>query len=301
MDKPTTPNYDRIALDAAAVVQSLSRCAAEFQAKAVAHRGLVEAAGMKGLAELAAHASLVVECYEDAAARVFQTIQNIVTGQQQGGATATTERGVGTPAPPTSSLQQHCDAVSPNASKLCRRAESEKVSPPDRYAALVGLVRELTTTAEHPKLSKAQHDDLTKLYDAITDKLPDLEEVAVALRKIEADWKQQGVAEGSTSVDQTSSTTVRRSDWFKKMYMHINNLKTLRGRRDDVDMNPDLLQEYVTTVDVTIANMTTQQWPGGSVSAMVESTTKELRRLRADLGVVVAIGRLRGSNIGKET
>lgn len=27
----------------------------------------------------------------------------------------------------------------------------------------------------------------------------------------------------------------------------------------------------------------------------------ELRRLRADLGVVVAIGRLRGSNIGKET
>lgn len=286
------PNYDRIALDAAAVVQSLSRCAAEFQAKAVAHRGLVEAAGTKGLAELAAHASLVVECYEDAAARVFQTIQNIVTGQQQGGATTAP-----TTAPPTSSLQQHCDAVSPNASKLCRRAESEKVSPPDRYAALVGLVRELTTTTEHPKLDGDKHAALLKLYDAITDKLPDLEEVAVALKKIEADWKQQGVAEGSTSVDQTSSAAVRRSDWFKKMYMHIENLKTMRRKAPDADAA--LLDDYTRLIDVTIANMTTQQWPGGSVSAMVESTTKELRRLRADLGVVVAMGRL--LSVGKET
>jgi len=294
MDKPTTPNYDRIALDAAAVVQSLSRCAAEFQAKAVAHRGLVEAAGTKGLAELAAHASLVVECYEDAAARVFQTIQNIVTGQQQGGATTAP-----TTAPPTSSLQQHCDAVSPNASKLCRRAESDKVSPPDRYTALVGLVRELTTTTEHPKLDGDKHAALLKLYDAITDKLPDLEEVAVALKKIEADWKQQGVAEGSTSVDQTSSAAVRRSDWFKKMYMHIENLKTMRRKAPDADAA--LLDDYTRLIDVTIANMTTQQWPGGSVSAMVESTTKELRRLRADLGVVVAIGRLRDGSLAAPT
>jgi hypothetical protein len=194
-------------------------------------------------------------------------------------------------------LQQHCDAVSPNASKLCRRAESDKVSPPDRYAALVGLVRELTMSST--KLDGDKHAALLKLYDAITDKLPDLEEVAVALRKIEADWKQQGVAEGSISVDQTSSTAVRRSDWFKKMYMHIENLKTMRRKAPDADAA--LLDDYTRLIDVTIANMTTQQWPGGSVSAMVESTTKELRRLRADLGVVVAIGRLRGSNIGKET
>lgn len=282
------PNYDRIALDAAAVVQSLSRCAAEFQAKAVAHRGLVEAAGMKGLAELAAHASLVVECYEDAAARVFQTIQNIVTGQQQGGATATTSA---TPvAPIASSLQQHCDAVSPNASKLCRRAESDKVSPLDRYAALVGLVRELTTSST--KLDGDKHAALSKLYDAITDKLPDLEEVAVALRKIEADWKQQGSSDTTPSI-------VRRSDWFKKMYMHIENLKTMRRKAPDADAA--LLDDYTRLIDVTIANMTTQQWPGGSVSAMVESTTKELRRLRADLGVVVAMGRLRDSSLAAST
>ncbi len=295
MDKPTTPNYDRIALDAAAVVQSLSRCAAEFQAKAVAHRGLVEAATSRSLSELAAAAALTVECYEDAAARVFQTIQNIVTGQQQSGATAT-EREFSTTAPSTS-LQQHCDTVSPNASKLCRRAESDKVSPLDRYAALVGLVRELTTSST--KLDGDKHAALSKLYDAITDKLPDLEEVAVALRKIEADWKQQGVAESSISVDQTSSAAVRRSDWFKKMYMHIENLKTMRRKAPDADAA--LLDDYTRLIDVTIANMTTQQWPGGSVSAMVESTTKELRRLRADLGVVVAMGRLRDSSLAAST
>lgn len=278
----TSPHqYDRVALDAAAVVQSLSRCAAEFQAKAVAQRGLVAAATSRGLSELAAQASLLVECYEDATARVFQMIQNIITGQQgdQGMAQAQTERSAGV-APTT--LQSHCDAVSPSASRLCRRAESDKVSPSDRYGALVGLVRELTTTAEHPKLEDVKHTALLELYRAICDKLPGLEDVGKALRDIEADWRK---------ADSASQPDVRRSDWFKKMYLHVANLTTMRSNAPNAPIT--LLDDYTKLVDVVVANMTTQQWPGGAVGAMAEATTKELRRLRADLGVVVAIGQLK--------
>ncbi len=284
MSTTSPQQYDRVALDAAAVVQSLSRCAAEFQAKAVAQRGLVAAATSRGLSELAAQASLLVECYEDAAARVFQTIQNIITGQQGDGAgAASTEREVASAAPaaPTT-LQSHCDAVSPSASRLCRRAESDKVSPSDRYGALVGLVRELTTTAEHPKLEDVKHTALLELYRAICDKLPGLEDVGKALRDIEADWRK---------ADSTLQPDVRRSDWFKKMYLHIANLTTMRSNAPNAPIT--LLDDYTRLVDVVVANMATQQWPGGAVGAMVEATTKELRRLRADLGVVVAIGQLK--------
>ena len=63
---------NRFALDAAAVVQQLSREIAGMQARAVAQRALIEAAASLQRPDICERAATEVQIYEDAAARLLQ-------------------------------------------------------------------------------------------------------------------------------------------------------------------------------------------------------------------------------------
>lgn len=302
MSTSTSQPPDRIALDAAAVVQSLSRCAAEFQAKAAAQKALVAAASQRSLGDLAADAALMAEVYEDAAARLFSTITGILTGR--GGVEGVAaEAGVVeskvAQAAAASPLLSYCDAVSPQAAAATRRMLDDKRSATERYQALVGFVSELTRGPVARQLPSDVHAALAALYAAITDKLPDLGEVAKALTKIEDDWrKSESTSTGASTATATpDASLVRRGDWFKKMRGHVAALQGLRLQIERLDVAatelPGLLDSYERLVDVVIANMGSQPWPGGVVQSLAEATTKELRRLRQDCGVVAAMSRLK--------
>lgn len=289
----TQPPIDRIALDAAAVVQSLSRCAAEFQAKAAAQKAVVAAATKRSLGLLAADAALMVEVYEEAAATMFSTIQGIVTGRGAEAVPSPNDvRSASTDALPGSTLQSFCDGVSPAAQKLCARALNDKVSAPDRYAAFSGLVRELNTRPVRADLPVAVYTALHTLYAAITDKLPDLGEVEKALQKIEQDWRRSdGTSASSTS--SPDAEQLRRSDWFKKVQGHVGGLLRIRGKvaAATAEDQRHMVSSYESIVDVVLANLFAQQWPA-EAAPMVEAVRRELGRLRHDCGVVVAMAAL---------
>ena len=156
---------NRFALDAAAVVQQLSREIAGMQARAVAQRALIEAAASLQRPDICERAATEVQIYEDAAARLLQVVQNIVTGRGAAGsavppaapashdATAGASKAT-SPQPPSSPL-------TPMQDVRYRVAMNAQNAPHKRHEAMVQLLVQLKT--ELPP------DQLAQLRTAYTD------------------------------------------------------------------------------------------------------------------------------------
>lgn len=129
----STNGTDRIALDAATVVQSLSREAAAMQARAVAQRALVAAATRKQLGLIAADAAVLASVYEEAAQALYDQI-NAIVSRPRGGVAA------GPPAAQQPQAPQPQPAnASPEAPGSVKKGPSASAATAGSLAALVAL------------------------------------------------------------------------------------------------------------------------------------------------------------------
>ena len=146
----TTDN--RFALDAAAVVQQLSREIAGMQARAVAQRALIEAAASLQRPDICERAATEVQIYEDAAARLLQVVQNIVTGrgvvaQPASGAAppvATASHDATAGASKPTAPQPPSSPLTPMQDVRYRVAMNAQNAPHKRHEAMVQLLVQLT-------------------------------------------------------------------------------------------------------------------------------------------------------------
>ena len=278
----TTDN--RFALDAAAVVQQLSREIAGMQARAVAQRALIEAAASLQRPDICERAATEVQIYEDAAARLLQIVQNIVTGRGAGAQPA------GSNAPPAGSIAQPAttaphdataEASKPTSPQppsspltsaqeaLFRIAINARNAPHKRHEAMVQLLIH--------QLAKPSPNQLAQLRTAYTDihsKWSGLSTLAEELSALTL----------SPAADEAS---VRRSDQIRRVQMQLRRAAEIAGAEG---LTPALCDEYRQQVDTAVAVLSGSTYRSEE-GAKAEMVIAQLRRLRDDCDVVV---RLRG-------
>lgn len=259
----TTDN--RFALDAAAVVQQLSREIAAFQARAVAQRALIAVAAEHQRPDLSERAATEVQIYEEAAARLLQTIQRIVGG---GAGTAATPTIVApgsaskTPAtaPPSSPLTGQQEA-------LYRVAMNARNAPHKRHEALVQLLVQLKTA-----LSAEQLAELRTAHADIQSKWSGLSVLA----------EQLGDLTLSPAADEAS---VRRSDQIRRVQMQLRRGAEIVGIQS---LTAALCEEYRQLIDAAVAVLSGLTYRSDE-SAKAEAVIAQLRRLRDDCDVVACL------------
>ena len=266
----TTDN--RFALDAAAVVQQLSREIAGMQARAVAQRALIEAAASLQRPDICERAATEVQIYEDAAARLLLVVQNIVTG-----------RGVGSAAPPAAPASHEATAgaskatspqppsspLTPMQDVRYRVAMNAQNAPHKRHEAMVQLLVQLKT--EPPPDQLAQ---LRTAYNDIHSKWSGLSTLAEELSAL-------------TLSPATDEASVRRSDQIRRVQMQLRRAAEIVGAESLTTALCDEYRQQVDTAVAVLSGLTYRSEEG----AKAEMVIAQLRRLRDDCDVAV---RLRG-------
>ena len=269
----TTDN--RFALDAAAVVQQLSREIAGMQARAVAQRALIEAATSLQRPDICERAATEVQIYEDAAARLLQIVQNIVTGRGVGAQPAGS---AAPPAAPTSheatagaskatSPQPPSSPLTPAQEALFRIAMNAQNAPHKRHEAMVQLLVQLKT--EPPP------DQLAQLRTAYND--------------IHSKWSGLSVLAEELSALTLSPTaveaSVRRSDQIRRVQMQLRRAAEIVGA---AVLTTTLCDEYRQQVDTAVAVLSGLTYRSDE-GAKAEMVIAQLRRLRDDCDVAVRL------------
>lgn len=270
----TTDN--RFALDAAAVVQQLSREIAGMQARAVAQRALIEAAASLQRPDICERAATEVQIYEDAAARLLQVVQNIVTGRGVGvqpagsappvtpashDATAGASRAT-SPQPPSSPL-------TPMQDVRYRVAMNAQNAPHKRHEAMVQLLVQLKTELPPDQLAQ-----LRTAYTDIHSKWSGLSTLAEELSAL-------------TLSPATDEASVRRSDQIRRVQMQLRRAAEIVGAESLTTALCDEYRQQVDTAVAVLSGLTYRSEEG----AKAEMVIAQLRRLRDDCDVAV---RLRG-------
>ena len=264
----TTDN--RFALDAAAVVQQLSREIAGMQARAVAQRVLIEAAASQQRPDICERAATEVQIYEDAAARLLQVVQNIVTG-----------RGVGSAAPPAAPASHEATAgaskatspqppsspLTPMQDVRYRVAMNAQNAPHKRHEAMVQLLVQLKTELPPDQLAQ-----LRTAYTDIHSKWSGLSTLAEELSAL-------------TLSPATDEASVRRSDQIRRVQMQLRRAAEIVGAES---LTTALCDEYRQQVDTAVAVLSGLTYRSEE-SARAEAVIAQLRRLRDDCDVVARL------------
>jgi hypothetical protein len=266
----TTDN--RFALDAAAVVQQLSREIAGMQARAVAQRALIEAAASQQRPDICERAATEVQIYEDAAARLLQVVQNIVTGRGVGGSSAAP------PAAPAShdaaagaskatSPQPPSSPLAPMQDVRYRVAMNAQNAPHKRHEAMVQLLVQLKTELPPDQLAQ-----LRTAYTDIHSKWSGLSALAEELSALTL----------SPAADEAS---VRRSDQIRRVQMQLRRAAEIVGV---AVLTTALCDEYRQQVDTAVAVLSGLTYRSDE-GAKAEMVIAQLRRLRDDCDVAVRL------------
>ena len=263
----TTDN--RFALDAAAVVQQLGREIAGMQARAVAQRALIEAAASLQRPDICERAATEVQIYEDAAARLLQVVQNIVTGRGVAGSAAPASHDAAAGASKATSPQPPSSPLTPMQDMRYRVAMSAQNAPHKRHEALVQLLVQLKT--EPPPEQLAQ---LRTVYTDIHSKWSGLSILAEELSALTL----------SPAADEAS---VRRSDQIRRVQMQLRRAAEIVGA---AVLTEALCDEYRQQVDAAVAVLSGLTYRSDE-GARAEAVIAQLRRLRDDCDLAA---RLRG-------
>ena len=267
----TTDN--RFALDAAAVVQQLSREIATFQARAVAQRALIAVAAEHQHSDLSERAATEVQIYEETAARLLQTIQRIVGGGVGTGAGA----GVtGTPSaastPPSSaskapSQPPPSSPLTPSQEALYRVAMNARNAPHKRHEALVQLLVYLKTELDPERLAelRAAHTDVQSKWSGLLALAEQLSELTL-----------------SPVADEAS---VRRSDQIRRVQMQLRRAAEIVGAESLTTALCDEYRQQVDTAVAVLSGLTYRSEEG----AKAEMVIAQLRRLRDDCDVAARL------------
>lgn len=264
----TTDN--RFALDAAAVVQQLSREIAGMQARAVAQRALVEAAASLQRPDICERAATEVQIYEDAAARLLQVVQNIVTG-----------RGVGSAAPPAAPASHEATAgaskatspqppsspLTPMQDVRYRVAMNAQNAPHKRHEAMVQLLVQLKTELPPDQLAQ-----LRTAYTDIHSKWSGLSTLAEELSAL-------------TLSPATDEASVRRSDQIRRVQMQLRRAAEIVGAESLTTALCDEYRQQVDTAVAVLSGLTYRSEEG----AKAEMVIAQLRRLRDDCDVAARL------------
>lgn len=265
----STPTDNRFALDAATVVQQLSREVAAFQARAVAQRALIAVAAEHQRSDLSERAATEVQIYEETAARLLQTIQRIVgggAGTAAAPATAAPSSAKKAPAtvPPSSPLTGQQEA-------LYRVAMNARNAPHKRHEALVQLLVQLKTA-----LSAEQLAELRTAHADIQSKWSGLSVLA----------EQLGDLTLSPVADEAS---VRRADQIRRVQMQLRRAaEIVAGGATWGGLTAALCEEYRQQVDAAVAVLSGLTYRSEE-GAKAEAVIAQLRRLRDDCDVVARL------------
>ena len=273
----STPIDNRFALDAAAVVQQLSREIATFQARAVAQRALIAVAAEAQRSDLSERAATEVQIYEETAARLLQTIQRIVSGGVGTGAGA----GVtGTPSaastPPgsaskTPSQPPPSSPLTPSQEALYRVATNARNVPHKRHEALVQLL-----VHQKPDLNDPQIAELRTAHTDIQSKWSGLLALAEQLSSLTL----------SPGADEAS---VRRSDQIRRVQMQLRRAaEIVAGGATWGGLTDALCDEYRQHCDAAVAVLSGLTYRSEE-SVRAEAVIAQLRRLRDDCDVTARL------------
>ena len=260
---------NRFALDAAAVVQQLSREIAIFQARAVAQRALIAVAAEAQRPDLSERAAVEVQIYEETAARLLQTIQRIVGGGASGGtaAPAATTTAAPTPASKAPSQSPPSSPLAPAQEALYRVATNARNAPHKRHEALVQLLVYLKTELDPERLAelRAAHTDVQSKWSGLLALAEQLSELTL-----------------SPVADEAS---VRRSDQIRRVQMQLRRAAEILGA---VALTTALCDEYRQHCDAAVAVLSGLTYRSEE-GARAEAVIAQLRRLRDDCDVVARL------------
>lgn len=281
----TTSDITRIALDAAVVVQSLSREAAAMQARAVAQRALVAAATRKQLGLIAADAAVLASVYEEAAQVLYDQIDAIVSRGRAGSmpsaaapaASASTAPATAPAAPIASEAPKSVNfapsAPPPSLPLIC----DVKAPPFKRYAALVALIAADaaagaattiagTATTTTPNTHEYR-DQLRVAFNDMSSRLPQLNDCVASLHNLD-----------DASLPITSA--------LQAIEHAIDARQAVRG----VDQQSRAASAaYKHHVDTAVLALSAGAYAPGQ-QATIEEVLRQLRRLRDDVDVAIAVG-----------
>jgi len=262
---------NRFALDAAAVVQQLSREIAAFQARAVAQRALIAVAAEHQCPDLSERAATEVQIYEEAAARLLQTIQRIVGGGASG-STGTAATPATSFTPPSSaskapSQPPPSSPLTPAQEALYRVATNARNAPHKRHEALVQLLVYLKTELDPERLAelRAAHTDVQSKWSGLLALAEQLSELTL-----------------SPVADEAS---VRRSDQIRRVQMQLRRAAEILGA---VALTTALCDEYRQHCDAAVAVLSGLTYRSEE-GARAEAVIAQLRRLRDDCDVVARL------------
>ena len=265
----TTDN--RFALDAAAVVQQLSREIAAFQARAVAQRALIAVAAEHQCPDLSERAATEVQIYEEAAARLLQTIQRIVGGGASG-STGTAATPATSFTPPSSaskapSQPPPSSPLTPAQEALYRVAMNARNAPHKRHEALVQLLVYLKTELDPERLAelRAAHTDVQSKWSGLLALAEQLSELTL-----------------SPVADEAS---VRRSDQIRRVQMQLRRAAEILGA---VALTTALCDEYRQHCGAAVAVLSGLTYRSEE-GARAEAVIAQLRRLRDDCDVAARL------------
>ena len=262
---------NRFALDAAAVVQQLSREIAAFQARAVAQRALIAVAAEHQRSDLSERAATEVQIYEEAAARLLQTIQRIVGGGASG-STGTAATPATSFTPPSSaskapSQPPPSSPLTPAQEALYRVATNARNAPHKRHEALVQLLVYLKTELDPERLAelRAAHTDVQSKWSGLLALAEQLSELTL-----------------SPVADEAS---VRRSDQIRRVQMQLRRAAEIVGAESLTTALCDEYRQQVDTAVAVLSGLTYRSEEG----ARAEAVIAQLRRLRDDCDVVARL------------
>ena len=267
----STPIDNRFALDAAAVVQQLSREIAAFQARAVAQRALIAVAAEHQCPDLSERAATEVQIYEEAAARLLQTIQRIVGGGASG-STGTAATPATSFTPPSSaskapSQPPPSSPLTPAQEALYRAAINARNAPHKRHEAMVQLL-----IHQQAKPAPEQLEQLRTAHTDIQSKWSGLSVLAEELSAL-------------TLSPATDEASVRRSDQIRRVQMQLRRGAEIVGAEV---LTSALCDEYRQQVDTAVAVLSGLTYRSEE-SARAEAVIAQLRRLRDDCDVVARL------------
>ena len=267
----STPTDNRFALDAAAVVQQLSREIAAFQARAVAQRALIAVAAEHQCPDLSERAATEVQIYEEAAARLLQTIQRIVGGGASG-STGTAATPATSFTPPSSaskapSQPPPSSPLTPAQEALYRVATNARNAPHKRHEALVQLLVYLKTELDPERLAelRAAHTDVQSKWSGLLALAEQLSELTL-----------------SPVADEAS---VRRSDQIRRVQMQLRRAAEIVGAESLTTALCDEYRQQVDTAVAVLSGLTYRSEEG----AKAEMVIAQLRRLRDDCDVAARL------------
>ena len=262
----TTDN--RFALDAAAVVQQLSREIAAFQARAVAQRALIAVAAEHQCPDLSERAATEVQIYEEAAARLLQTIQRIVGGGA-GGGTGTTATSFTPPSSASKAPSQPppSSPLTPAQEALYRAAINARNAPHKRHEAMVQLL-----IHQQAKPAPEQLEQLRTAHTDIQSKWSGLSVLAEELSAL-------------TLSPATDEASVRRSDQIRRVQMQLRRGAEIVGAEVLTSALCDEYRQQVDTAVAVLSGLTYRSEEG----AKAEMVIAQLRRLRDDCDVAARL------------